>query len=57
MPRIWKTITLPEETIDEVKKNMDGYTSISEFVRSAIRFYIDFLQTRKEGELSKVEVA
>jgi len=40
--RVWKTIALPENTLNEVKENMDGFISVAEFVRAAIRFYIDF---------------
>lgn len=42
MSKKWRTITLPETTINEIKENMKGFTSLSEFVRAAIRFYIDF---------------
>ena len=40
--RVWKTIALPESTLNEVKENMDGFVSVAEFVRAAIRFYIEF---------------
>ena len=42
MSKKWRTITLPETTISEIKENMKGFTSLSEFVRAAVRFYIDF---------------
>lgn len=40
--RVWKTIALPESTLNEVKENMEGYISVSEFVRAAIRYFIDY---------------
>ena len=41
MPNKWKTITLPSELIEEIKTHIPSYMSLSEFVRNAIRFYID----------------
>ena len=46
MPK-WKTISLPEEMLTEIRQFIEqkpelGYSSISEFVTSAIRAYVDY---------------
>ena len=56
MSRRWKTITLPEEILDEVRRNMKGFTSLSEFVRAAIRYYINNQCQPTQNEKIMMEV-
>ena len=43
----WKTISLPKEMLNEIKKFIEdhpeyGYSSVSDFVTTAIRAYGDY---------------
>jgi len=43
----WKTISLPKEMLEEIRKFIDdhpeyGYSSVSDFVTTAIRAYGDY---------------
>lgn len=57
MPK-WKTISLPEEMLTEIRQFIEqnpelGYSSISEFVTSAIRAYVDYrtaLNNKEQGQ-------
>jgi len=38
--RVWKNVPIPSDLIEEIKPHLRGYSSIAEFVRSAIRYYL-----------------
>ena len=39
----WRTVSLPDELVDEINKIKPGYMSVAEFVRLSVRCYLDFL--------------
>jgi len=53
----WKTISLPEEMLKEIEEFIErnpeyGYTSVADFVTTAIRAYIDYRKILERREYS-----
>jgi len=51
----WKTISLPREMMKEIEKFIKehpeyGYSSVSDFVRTAIKAYIDYRKILEQKE-------
>lgn len=45
---IWRNISLPTELVEEIEDKKPDYMSIAEFVRHAVRYYIDSLLRSSE---------
>jgi metal-responsive CopG/Arc/MetJ family transcriptional regulator len=56
----WIQISLPEDLVNEVEKelpNLIGFTSKSDFIRNAVRYYLDLKRVPNQQILAKEVIA